>query len=142
MKTICGSTWKKSLLGKFHSEKRTIGTILTTSGFRGWEQGADAPFSGIRPLADPFFKKLRKKMGQNGFIVILESSENQFVRPTKKGRQSFRVYLKIRPPHPRENPRSVPDSGKFCAARSFSLTTSTCRCDIIILCYFSQTKFL
>ena len=53
----------------------------------------------------------RRNVGQNrDFLVMLaawESSENQFGRHLKKGRQNFKKFLKIRP-LPRENPRSAP----------------------------------
>ena len=49
-------------------------------------------------------QKIRYKVG---FIVICESSENNFDRPKKKGRQNFQHVLKIRP-SPQENPRSGP----------------------------------
>ena len=75
---------KKVLLGKFYSEKQTIGTILTTSGFRGWGRGADAPFSGIRPLADAFFKELRKKMGLNGLYSDLGELRKSICSTYKK----------------------------------------------------------
>ena len=43
--------------------------------------------------------------------VLWESSKNQFGRPKKKKKvvKVFDNFLKIRPPPPRENPRSAPD---------------------------------
>ena len=41
--------------------------------------------------------------------MVWESSEDQFGRLKKKGRQKFNFFLKIRPPPPpREIPRSAP----------------------------------
>ena len=62
----------------------------------------------------PVFSKFclrRRKSGRNSvFLVLWQSSENQFGRPKKKGRQNFRFFLKNPPPPPppRENPRSAP----------------------------------
>ena len=74
-----------------------------------------------------FFKILpaaHKNLPQQGlwvFLVLCESSENQFGRPKKKVDKIFKKFLKIRPP-PRENPRSAPGgNNKFLSVLDFIL---------------------
>ena len=57
--------------------------------------------------------------------VLWESSKNQFGRPKKKKKvvKIFEFFLKIRPPPPRENPRSAPGYKHFrwkCLTLDFS----------------------
>ena len=63
-------------------------------------------------LFDCFFFKIclrRRKFTHNrGKTVLWESSKSQFGRPNKKVVKILENFLKIRPPPPRENPRSAP----------------------------------
>ena len=71
---------KRTLLKIFHSTK-----CLRT------------PF-GLLACVCKFYLR-RRKFGQNRiFLVLWESSENQFVRPKEQGRQNLRKLFEISPP--------------------------------------------